>query len=397
MTPLQLEDFKKLNLSFDMEGVLRSLFSENITDTDTFMVATPQFLTQFDSLLNETDSRTIANYLMARVVKTAEEDWTIHYSSQDSNSESLCFSFIRNTLLGFPLTALHVRRYMDNETIRQVGEIYDNIRDAAVYGISHLNWLDEETRQAAIDKVLNVKVNVGFVKEVLDEDFMGDIFEGLDFPDNVTSYEMSLLLYKHQTYLIAKNWKVRSVVWDLASYATVVNLYHVYEHNVVQLNEAFLRDRLFDKDRPKFLNYGSIGPFVGHEIFHGLERDGTYYDKIGRLVKDSWIRDNTTREEFINRTACIKNQFAKSFKEDGLNKLNATKTLNNDIADNCGLKYAYLAWQKLVSMFGHEQHLATLDYTPTQLFFISVALVSNFLMTRQSTLDKVTRFVQPKV
>src|SRR6185503_10504465 len=110
------------------------------------------------------------------------------------------------------------------------------------------------------------------VKEVIDEDFLSEIFEELDFPDNVTSYEMSLLLHKHKTYLRAKNWKVRSFLWNTAAYATEVNLYHILNDNQVHLNEAFMRDLIFDKDRSRFLNYGSIGRFIGHEIFHGLDR-----------------------------------------------------------------------------------------------------------------------------
>ncbi|XP_044588355.1 endothelin-converting enzyme 1-like [Cotesia glomerata] len=54
-------------------------------------------------------------------------------------------------------------------------------------------------------------------------------------------------------------------------------------------------------------------------------------------------------------------------------KLNATNYLAENIADNIGIKIAYLAYQDWVAQNGHEPNLPGLSYTPNQLFWISFA------------------------
>lgn len=59
-------------------------------------------------------------------------------------------------------------------------------------------------------------------------------------------------------------------------------------------------------DRPKYLNYGSIGFTIGHEITHGFDDRGRQFDKIGEL-RNWW--DEATKEKFLQRAKCIIDQY----------------------------------------------------------------------------------------
>lgn len=54
-------------------------------------------------------------------------------------------------------------------------------------------------------------------------------------------------------------------------------------------------------------------------------------------------------------------------------QINGNLTLSENIADNGGLKEAFLAYKQYVSNNGQEKTLPGLDYTPEQLFFIQSA------------------------
>lgn len=115
------------------------------------------------------------------------------------------------------------------------------------------------------------------------------------------------------------------------------------------------------------LNYGSLGMVIGHEIAHGFDTSGIYFDKDGNFKQ--WM--GTSKREFTKKTKCFINIYnnARVYGK----KLNGTKTLDESIADNVGIKYSYRAYKELLATNGQESKLPGLDYTNEQLFFISFA------------------------
>lgn len=53
--------------------------------------------------------------------------------------------------------------------------------------------------------------------------------------------------------------------------------------------------------------------------------------------------------------------------------MNGTRTLNENIADNVGIKAAYAAYQTFVKETRSEQKLPNLNFTANQLFWIAAA------------------------
>ena len=54
-------------------------------------------------------------------------------------------------------------------------------------------------------------------------------------------------------------------------------------------------------------------------------------------------------------------------------QVNGTTTEDENIADNGGVKISYLAYQEWVKQHGSEPKLPKLNYSPSQLFWISAA------------------------
>lgn len=130
----------------------------------------------------------------------------------------------------------------------------------------------------------------------------------------------------------------------------------------------------FNESRPHYLNYGSIGSVVGHEITHGFDDQGSQYDENGNL-NDWW--SNKTQIEFDKRAKCFVDQYG-AIKDDQIDmNLNGVNTLGENIADNGGLRGAYDAYHNKVTRKVDDGILPGFEnFTLNQLFFVSYANVS---------------------
>lgn len=102
----------------------------------------------------------------------------------------------------------------------------------------------------------------------------------------------------------------------------------------------------------------------------GFDDQGRQFDSDGNLV-DWWEED--TKVAYLDKARCIIEQYG-NFTEPNVDlKLNGINTQGENIADNGGIKEAYLAYKKFVAQNGNESKLPGLNYTADQLFWISAA------------------------
>jgi predicted metalloendopeptidase len=60
-----------------------------------------------------------------------------------------------------------------------------------------------------------------------------------------------------------------------------VNAFYWSQANSIVIPAGILRDIFFDNDRPQYLNFGTIGYVIGHEITHAFDNVGAQFDEIG--------------------------------------------------------------------------------------------------------------------
>ncbi|KAK3912060.1 Endothelin-converting enzyme-like protein [Frankliniella fusca] len=190
----------------------------------------------------------------------------------------------------------------------------------------------------------------------------------------------------------------------------------VHDHSEVPPDfKLILNFSLITSPRSSFraLNYGSIGAILGHELTHGFDIEGKEYDKKG--LRNSWWRPDVTKE-YNERAQCFVKQydaynvtdtqrvssstepsrqslvggsirdirlsscFPLGSRGGDLNALllqvNGTFTLAENIADNGGIREAYLGYRRYTARHGREPTLPGLNnYTHEQLFFLAFANV----------------------
>lgn len=113
------------------------------------------------------------------------------------------------------------------------------------------------------------------------------------------------------------------------------------------------------------LNYGAIGFAIVHEITHGFDVGRCLYDKYGSFTGQSIVK----KEDYLERAQCFIQQYGNYASPSGTH-LNGEQTLNENIADNGGVRQAFRAYKIYVAANAVQPNLPGLEkFNPEQLFF----------------------------
>ncbi|XP_059477027.1 neprilysin-4-like [Neocloeon triangulifer] len=360
----------------------------NISSGERMLVREMEYLLKLEALLQNTSRRTLANYILWRVVKSVGRDTSApmrHLSfsfdkvfSGIVEDQPLWIECVTRSTSALPFAAGYqfVRKFFDSEAKITALEMVHHIRQSFIDRVDTLEWMDDETKLAAREKAEAMAEFIGFPDWFSNATALKHYYEGAivgkDHFENVmalTSVQVKRVFDKLREATDRNDWLTGPAV---------VNAYYNPLTNAITFPAGILQAPFFGKDTLEALNYGSIGVIIGHEITHGFDDMGRQNDKDGNLVQ-WWTPE--TEYAYLEKALCIVEQYD-HFRVPELDVLLATKatingvtTQGENIADNGGMEQAFQAYQQFVKENGPEQKLPGLDYTPEQIFFLGFASV----------------------
>jgi putative endopeptidase len=239
-------------------------------------------------------------------------------------------------------------------------ELVANLVEAYRQSISGLDWMTEETRTRALEKLDKFTPKIGFpVKwrdysslEISVDDLIGNVRA-------TSEYEFQRELGKIGKPLDRDEWFMSP---------QTINAYYNPGFNEIVFPAAILQFPFFDEGREAAANYGAIGAVIGHEIGHGFDDQGSKYDGDGRLT-DWWTADD--RAAFEQRTSSLIAQYdALAPRQVPDHHVNGALTIGENIGDLGGLSIAWKAY--LISLGGKESPVID-GLTGAERFFLSWA------------------------
>jgi predicted metalloendopeptidase len=226
--------------------------------------------------------------------------------------------------------------------------------------ITDAQWMSEDTRAEALQKLDGFSYKIGFPDEW--RDYGGLVIERASFVENRLRCEA----FEWQRELGRLHRPVDRGEWEMPAHT--VNAYYHPLLNEIVFPAGILQPPFFYADADDAVNYGAIGTVIGHEITHGFDDQGSHFDAVGRL-RDWWTEAD--RAEFERRARVLVDQFDEYEVVDDLH-VNGRLTLGENIADLGGLKIAYEA---LLEALAGKDAPPIDGFSPEQRFFLAWASV----------------------
>lgn len=331
---------------------------------DDLVVCQPSFFTGFAALWAETDVETLrlwllwhtlhsrASYLTAAFVEANFE----FYGRTLTGAEEIRDRWKRGVTLvegalGEAVGKVYVEHHFPPGHKAAITELVDNLIEAYRESIESLDWMGEETRRRALEKLTAFRPKVGYPDEW--RDYSSLSIDDADLLGNVRAangFEFRRELNKLGKPVDKNEWLMPP---------QMVNAYYHPMLNEIVFPAAILQPPFFDPETDDAWNYGGIGAVIGHEIGHGFDDQGSKYDGSGRL-QDWWTEKD--REEFSRRTSALIAQFDaySPAQLDDSHRVNGSLTIGENIGDLGGLSIAIKAYDIAL----RKQGLDGLDEAP---------------------------------
>lgn len=262
--------------------------------------------------------------------------------------------------LGEALGQLYVAKYFPPAAKERMEKLVANLQQALGERIDAQDWMSDDTKKVAHEKLDAFYVKVGY-------------------PDKWTDYSTLQIGNSYlQNILSCKEWAIQDMIakhlnkpvdkdeWYMTP--QTVNAYYNPTTNEICFPAGILQPPFFDMEADDAFNYGAIGVVIGHEMTHGFDDQGSKYDKNGNLSQ-WWTEEDTKR--FNERIQVMRDYHDSIEVLPGLHS-NGSLTLGENMADHGGLMVAYQAFVNATA----QAPLSDKDgFTPAQRFFLAYANV----------------------
>ena len=268
---------------------------------------------------------------------------------------------VPNGILGEAVGEMYVSRYFPETSKQKMVTLVENLRTALGQHIAELEWMSDETKVKAQEKLAAFTVKIGY-------------------PDKWKDYSTLIIdpeLSYYENLRAASAWYVKDNLdklgkptdkteWGMTP--QTVNAYYNPTTNEICFPAAILQKPFFDPDADEPVNYGGIGVVIGHEMSHGFDDQGSMFDANGNMV-NWWTAEDKAKFDALGDKLVA--QFDEVEVLPGVHA-NGRFTLGENIGDHGGLSIAFTAMENAV---GSKKDPMIDGFTRAQRFYLSYGAI----------------------
>ena len=357
------------NVHFDL-----TLEEAGVPAQEKVIVQQPSYFDGLDAIFANTDLETLKAYQLANFIQGAcgalsDDFYTASWDffsrqmagAQEQRPRWKRAMAVPNSLLGEAVGKMYVERYFPASSKEKMITLVENLRTALGQHIDSLDWMSDETKARAHEKLASFTVKIGYPDKWKD-------YSTLEINPSLTYYEN---LRNASMWYVADNLSKLGKPTDKTEWGMTpqtVNAYYNPTTNEICFPAAILQKPFFDPDADDAVNYGAIGVVIGHEMSHGFDDQGSMFDAEGNMV-NWWTEED--KAKFEEKGKKLAAQFDEIEIVPGV-YANGSYTLGENIGDHGGLSIAYTAMENAIA--GNRPDLID-GYTPEQRFWLSYGAI----------------------
>lgn len=278
-----------------------------------------------------------------------------------------------NNLLGEILGKEFIKLHFNDNIKKKIYEIIILIKNELLNSIKNNDWMEDNTKIKAIDKLNNISIKIGYPDKYI-KNYSNLILNNNDcYLKNIIN-----IFYFDFQYNINQLYKESDKYeWYMRPYQ--INAYYSPTINEIVFPAGILQEPFFSLEQNMAKNFGGIGIIIGHEIIHGFDNNGCKFDKNGNLF-NWWTKNDLIK--YQNKLDLLKNQY-NEYIIDGT-QLNGELTLGENVSDLGGVN---LSMKAMIKYYSNKKINLT---NKLKLFFINFANVWKYKIKKE---DKHNRLL----
>ncbi len=400
--PRKISEADAMLSSIDFKKLISDL---GVTkEFDTIIVAQLRYTKALDGFLKNTsidDLKTLVRWdtfnsatdRLTTDVETANWEFYSKYlrgQKEQRPADERALATVNGTV-GEALGQLYVDEKFPPEAKAKAEKMIANVIEAYKARIQKLDWMSDETKTKAVEKLDKFTVKIGYPDKWED-------YSEMEVSADKTYFENMAAVSK---WAQDKNFEeigqpVDKTKWGMSP--QTVNAYFNPLNNEIVFPAAILQPPFYNYTADEAVNYGGIGAVIGHEISHAFDDSGARFDGDGNL-KNWWTEDDL--KAFTERGDALAEQYSAIEVLDSV-FINGKFTLGENIGDLGGVLGAYDGLQMHFAENGRPDDID--GFNAEQRFFMSWATVWRTKMREDALRTRIktdphspgfTRAIQP--
>ena len=333
--PKTAEEINAYSGSFKLYDVIKGIMGR---DLETINVPNTKYFENYSKVVNQDNFSKIKSWILVQEAMAASnsltEDYRLNFASismaimgtqKPISKEDTVYEMSVN-LFSDVMSVYYGRKYFGEEAKTDVTGMIDKIKNVYRGRLQQNDWLTEETRNKAIEKLDKMKVFVGYQEDV------DPGTKELHLDPNKSFFELSedIAQFGKRYTIDHFDEPIDKNKWSGSAFD--INAYYNPESNSINFPAGILQAPFYDKNQSTEKNYGGIGVVIGHEITHAFDSNGADYDENGDM-HNWWTKADT--KAFDKRIKAFEDQW------NGLEiygtKVNGKLTVTENVADAGGL------------------------------------------------------------